>query len=927
MTSGQSHILFENLKMVNGWKENMHVFGASNYIIIDNCNIDSAIQTSYDRSAPGMLYVGSNQGDQAHNWTITNSTFNYSLFGHAMYWDGVRNVLLDHNIISFNGANGIQIYSAYGSDVADSFIVRYCEIRQNATYGGGECGIFNNSSKNSLFYYNVIENNRNANSDNSFYSGCVQLQNDYSTPPRNSGFYNNTVICHGKGSIAFNLGGDGFQTGMDSLYFKNNIVYLDDVNGWGIDMTVLIGSYSQFTNNLYYPTYGTHLFHLGPPDSTGIDFHTIPDWHSYSYNFTSPPGGYEFNSIAGDPLFMAYADSNYTLKISSPAALTGVWVGLPDQDIVGTLIGDPPDLGAYQKSIYKAGTIAVDTTYSGSIGIVGDLTLSSGKTLTISPGTHFKVKNDANITFHGKLLSQYNSQLGDITFNPIEKYGRWGSIIFDEASFFTSTLQHSTLNNSIGIQCLNGTHVNIEHTTIDSSIQGIYIYNSQANINDNFITNPENYGIFGEASGQNINIERNTITRTLDPEYEALGICLSDYTSVHLTNNYISGFYWGAFMMVETNLETGLNYDATCNNVITGNVYGLGTYGNSTTFAGGYVGNDLVGAFNSIYGNTNYDIYTAASSSFQGYSDYFGGDTKFYADNTSTNDIQYTLSSNPCGTSKKIDNGTVTANSSLKKSGEENLLEGLFLEKQNRIDEAIEYYKGLISSDSHVIFAITRLTVIRNNYSRPELIAYIESLLNTSNKYYSKIKNLLGSIYFQENRFEDGITAFNNVIDRPTEVYDGINARFGKLFGYLNIRNDVQSASQILKEIKAMDPTDRNTLIKIKAAERLLENSNRMNKKFASTNGDIPKTYGLSQNYPNPFNPSTKINYQLPKPGNVSLIIYDILGRQILTLVNEFKSEGEYSVNFNANKLASGVYLYQLRSNGFVSTKKMVLTK
>jgi len=85
--------------------------------------------------------------------------------------------------------------------------------------------------------------------------------------------------------------------------------------------------------------------------------------------------------------------------------------------------------------------------------------------------------------------------------------------------------------------------------------------------------------------------------------------------------------------------------------------------------------------------------------------------------------------------------------------------------------------------------------------------------------------------------------------------------------------------------------------------------------------------YGLDQNYPNPFNPSTNIKYQLPKSGNVSLKIYDILGSEVATLVNEIKTEGRYEVNFDASKLASGVYLYRLRVNDFVSTKKMVLMK
>jgi hypothetical protein len=89
----------------------------------------------------------------------------------------------------------------------------------------------------------------------------------------------------------------------------------------------------------------------------------------------------------------------------------------------------------------------------------------------------------------------------------------------------------------------------------------------------------------------------------------------------------------------------------------------------------------------------------------------------------------------------------------------------------------------------------------------------------------------------------------------------------------------------------------------------------------------LPLVYNLSQNYPNPFNPVTTINYQLPKDGNVTLKIYDILGREVAALVNEFKQAGYYKAAFNASKLASGVYIYELRVNEFRAVKKLTLLK
>ena len=88
-----------------------------------------------------------------------------------------------------------------------------------------------------------------------------------------------------------------------------------------------------------------------------------------------------------------------------------------------------------------------------------------------------------------------------------------------------------------------------------------------------------------------------------------------------------------------------------------------------------------------------------------------------------------------------------------------------------------------------------------------------------------------------------------------------------------------------------------------------------------------PNSFILSQNYPNPFNPSTVIRFQLSVVGKVTLKVYDILGKEVATLVNGVKNAGNYSVEFNASNLTSGVYFYKLESNGFSEVKKMMLIK
>jgi hypothetical protein len=91
--------------------------------------------------------------------------------------------------------------------------------------------------------------------------------------------------------------------------------------------------------------------------------------------------------------------------------------------------------------------------------------------------------------------------------------------------------------------------------------------------------------------------------------------------------------------------------------------------------------------------------------------------------------------------------------------------------------------------------------------------------------------------------------------------------------------------------------------------------------------GELPAEFGLSQNYPNPFNPATTIEFSVPEAGFVSVRIYDLLGQQVQTLVNEQKAPGSYRVTFDATNLPSGTYFYTLHAGSFMQTKKMILMK
>jgi hypothetical protein len=89
----------------------------------------------------------------------------------------------------------------------------------------------------------------------------------------------------------------------------------------------------------------------------------------------------------------------------------------------------------------------------------------------------------------------------------------------------------------------------------------------------------------------------------------------------------------------------------------------------------------------------------------------------------------------------------------------------------------------------------------------------------------------------------------------------------------------------------------------------------------------IPTRHRLEQNYPNPFNPTTQIQYALPKSGRATLKIYDMAGREVATLVDQYQTAGEFTVTFNATQLATGVYFYRLNAGDYNEVKRMTLLK
>ena len=94
-----------------------------------------------------------------------------------------------------------------------------------------------------------------------------------------------------------------------------------------------------------------------------------------------------------------------------------------------------------------------------------------------------------------------------------------------------------------------------------------------------------------------------------------------------------------------------------------------------------------------------------------------------------------------------------------------------------------------------------------------------------------------------------------------------------------------------------------------------------------SVSSEVPESYSLGQNYPNPFNTRTVVSFSLPVDSKVSIKVYDVMGREVQTLVNERMGAGKYEVRFDGSGMTSGVYFYQMEAGNFKETRRMILIK
>ena len=269
--------------------------------------------------------------------------------------------------------------------------------------------------------------------------------------------------------------------------------------------------------------------------------------------------------------------------------------------------------------------------------------------------------------------------------------------------------------------------------------------------------------------------------------------------------------------------------------------------------------------------------------------------------------------------------GSLTSTELLYASAEEKFLTAEF-------EDAGLIYNQIISGNdsTHMkldayfrLYEIGRLTFKHETYFDEIYNTFITLEQSTEDSLMKKIFSQLGSLsLIGKEEYVPAINNFDEIVQQNQGTEEAVYAEIDAITTALLVEgNDSTLQKGSLK--KYLIKTSGDYFSKLDEILR---------KNFGNGNQEteeeiLPTEYTLYQNYPNPFNPVTTIKYELPKAGDVSLIIYDILGREIKKLVSANQQPGRYEVQFNASSLASGVYIYQLRTENYVDTKKMILLR
>ena len=608
-----------------------------------------------------------------------------------------------------------------------------------------------------------------------------------------------------------------------------------------------------------------------------------------------------------------------------------------------------------------SGTISRNTCWSGVINISGNVIINNGVTLTISPGSILYFGSGASLIVNGNLVAIGTSSQ-PITFARSGTSGNWGSIVLNGSGANGSTITYANINYGTEVDVTSANNITIQNCNItNSSGNGIYVYSSSNFLaQSNTITNNNSYCGISIIGGSSNNCYGNVIYR---PNHVQQGIgILYNSCGGSVARNDIA--WCGAGIEVINGSSPtswmGSNPPDNRNNRVTNCGVGLYVYNQSHPCFG--VIADGRYSYNSIvrYSNGMYNADVENSSSLVAEQDWWGSappPSTFYVGGGCSLDYSYWLTIDPWygfplhfivpapGPSK--DGGKLLAsvnttgseiiapnssNAAVEPSNLESLLAGIELRDDNKQKEAKDFFRSYLDTHPDNQAAYVYLYSCANSETTPELIQYFNSLPKQAAKEH---KLLLSYLYLMQGDVKSAKQVNTGIIDANPNTRLAVRAKLNNFYITLYNENDPILASSILSEV--MSSKDLSTPTELGLAQNALRtyvdpNTGKMPNSSIGQGSDGsvtvgPVQEGLMMNYPNPFNPSTTISYKLSSAGHVTLKVYDILGREVITLVDEYQEGGVHTAHLDGQNLASGVYFYRLTAPGLSQLKKMVMIK
>ena len=395
-----------------------------------------------------------------------------------------------------------------------------------------------------------------------------------------------------------------------------------------------------------------------------------------------------------------------------------------------------------------------------------------------------------------------------------------------------------------------------------------------------------------------------------------------------MSDNYILNNGYGIFCSTSSNPTIGNGISGGGNN-ISNNTYGIFCQNNSIPKIGNT--SPVTGGYNNLV-NTTYNVYNMSANSVYAENNWWGttNPSNFkIAGESSVAANPYLPSSATISNSPPLNKAA--ANPYASQSSTSTLLNQLNQANQmiaaNDLDGAKTICLNMISSYPDSSFSFNALNLLKGLYPDVDSVKYVyQSFFNNNQK---KDLYAMAGLILAEVDTLNKLSHINDVINSYGQDNVVQCALFDKFVYYHFEKGDKQNALAVLNKLDNMFPMGSEDI----EAHIILGDTAYYKMALAKkpviqgVSVQLPTVYKLFDNYPNPFNPSTVIQYQIPINGMVTLKVFDVLGREIRTLVHENKTAGSYSVNFDASKLASGVYIYQLKAGNFVSTKKMMYLK